>query len=385
MLTLSNVFKRNYKAFKDDDIRYIINRGGSSSSKTFSLLQLLVAIVDKYDLRIDVVGLSVPHLKSGVLNDMPLVCQGYGINFYNRYLQSEKIYSGEKGKIHFISVDKLGKAHGGRRDILFLNEANHLPYKIAEQLIIRTRKKIFIDFNPTSKFWAQFEIQEKEPEKTCEIISTYKDNPFLEKSIIDTIEAKRHNENFWRVYALGEFGFTEGLIFSNWEVKDFDKESFKSYRHGLDFGFSNDPLAYVRLAIDKSRKEIYVCDEIYQTGLLNEEAKDKIKPFVNYSTLYCDSAEPKSIAEFQKLGLNARACKKGAGSVESGIKYLQEYKIFIHLSCPNMKKEAETYRWVEDKKTGDFLPEPEDSNNHLWDAIRYSLTNDIGRKQGAIY
>lgn len=376
MLQCSNVFDRNYKAFKEAT-RYIINQGGTSSTKTFSTLQLLVAICLKYNKKIDIVGLSVPHLKMGVLNDMPYVCEQYGINFNEHYKESDRVFTCGKGQINFIAVDKLGKAHGGRRDILYMNEANHLNYNIAEQLMVRTRESIFIDYNPTNEFWVHTKVMKDEPEKAVLIKSTYKDNPFLEQEIINMIEAKKGNNNFWRVYGLGELGIAEGLVYDNFEELNFDKEQFSNYYFGLDWGFSNDPFSCVRVATHNNN--LYICDEIYGKKLLNKDTAPLVKELLKGSYVYCDSAEPKSIADFQSLGVNAIPAQKGQGSVETGIKHLQSYdKIYIHPSCPNTLNEFRNYEWKTDKN-GDYLPMPVDAFNHSLDAIRYALNDVIGR------
>lgn len=164
MLQTSPVFDKNVEAWADDKIRYIINQGGTSSTKTFSILQLLTTAAIKHPFQIDIAGLNVPHLKSGVLNDMPAVCQQMGFNFYDYYHASDRVFKRGEGRINFIAIDKIGKAHGGRRDVLFLNEANHLPFPIAEQLMIRTRRKVLIDFNPTGAFWVHKKTLVEEPE-----------------------------------------------------------------------------------------------------------------------------------------------------------------------------------------------------------------------------
>ena len=234
MLEFSNVFYKNKDSRKNDNIKYVINQGGTSSTKTYSILQLLLVISLKYPVKIDIVGLSVPHLKSGVLNDMISICRSAGFEFTDYYKEGDKIFKKGAGTINFLAFDKLGKAHGGRRDILYLNEANHLNYNIAEQLMIRTRKKVFIDYNPTNAFWVHKNILVNEPDKADLIKSTCKDNPFLEQSIIDSIESRKGdgNNNFWRVYGLGELGIAEGLIFNNFEQADFDIYRFAEYRNG---------------------------------------------------------------------------------------------------------------------------------------------------------
>lgn len=385
MFQCSNVFFKNKEGWKDDKIKYVINQGGTSSTKTYSILQILLMLSLKYPYKIDIVGLSVPHLKSGVLNDMQSICRQAGFEFDEHYKESDKVFKYGQGVINFLAFDKLGKAHGGRRDILFLNEANHLNYSIAEQLMIRTRKKVFIDYNPTNAFWVHKQTLVNEPDKAFFIKSTYKDNPFLEQSIIDSIESRKGdgNNNFWRVYGLGELGIAEGLVFNNFEQKDFDINSFENYRNGVDWGFSQDPFAFVRCAIEG--KDLYVCQEIYQKGLLNKDSAPMVKCITQDEIVRCDSAEPKSVAEFRQLGVRAISVRKGAGSVESGIKFLQSFEhIYIHPSCHNVYDEFCNYQWRLDKN-GEEMPEPVDDFNHAIDALRYALEDDMTyRKATAI-
>ncbi|MBQ3942814.1 MAG: PBSX family phage terminase large subunit [Elusimicrobia bacterium] len=364
MLTVTNVFNKNAKARKDG-FRYIINQGGTSSSKTFSILQLLTLIAIKHKKHIDIVGLSVPHLKSGVLNDMPAIFEQFGLNWHLMFNKADKYVEFENGgMLQFIAFDNIGKAHGGRRDILYLNEANHLNYNIVEQLMVRTRDCIFIDYNPTNAFWVHKKLQVEEADKTILIKSTYKDNQYLEQTIIDSIESRKGdgNNNFWRVYGLGELGIAEGLVFNNFEQKEFDKARFSQYFYGVDWGFSSDPYAFVEVAIEQNN--LYICNEVYKKGYFNKQTAELIKPICKNSLVVCDSAEPKSIAEYQSLGINAIATKKGKGSIESGIKYIQQFdKVFIHTSCPNVYDEFCNYQWKQDKN-GDNMPQPVDNFNH---------------------
>ena len=372
---LSRIFHENQQAFKTNT-RVIVNRGGARSTKTWSILQLLIDIARKKDYKIDVIGQTVPHLKQGVLTDIPNVCKDFGIIFDNTFNKSDKEFK-LKGSINFLSIDKLGKALGGGRDILFLNEANYIPWQIVEQLIIRTRRTIFIDFNPTRKFWLSEQLENIE-EDIIEIHSTYKDNKMLAAPIIKSIEARKNDYNFWRIYGLGEYGIAEGLIFNNVEVDcEFDKEAFEHYRHGADWGFSADPFAYNRIAIDKQRMIIYVCDEIHGLGLQNTDTAPMVQSYAKGQTVYCDSAEPKSVQEYRNLGINAIGVKKGQGSVETGIKYMQRYEIKVHSTCPKTADEFLNYSWKRNKMTGEFLNVPEDSFNHHIDAIRYSLNDDL--------
>ncbi len=381
MLEFSNVFYKNKDAYKDDKIKYIVNQGGTSSTKTYSALQILTILSIKYPLKIDIVGLSVPHLKSGVLNDMETICRSMGFEFHDYYKEGDKVFRKGLGTINFLAFDKLGKAHGGRRDILYMNEANHLNWAIAEQLMIRTRIKVFIDYNPTNVFWVQKQLQVNEPERVRLIKSTYKDNPFLEQSIIDAIESRRGdgNNNFWRVYGCGELGIAEGLVFNNFEQKEFDINRFDKYRNGIDWGFSNDPFAFVRVA--KENKDLYICREIYSRGLLNKDSAPMVKNIIGTEIVTCDNSEPKSVSDYLQLGVKAVSAVKGKGSIESGIKFLQSFEhIYIHPSCTNVYDEFCNYQWRLDKN-GEALPEPVDAFNHAIDAIRYALESDMAHNK----
>ena len=238
---------------------------------------------------------------------------------------------------------------------------------------------IFIDFNPTSAFWVHKKLQVEETDKTKLIKSTYKDNQYLEQSIIDSIEKRKGDgtNNFWRVYGLGELGIAEGLVYDNFEVKDFDINSFAKYYNGVDWGFSNDPFAFVRCAIEQNN--LYICNEIYGKKLLNKETAPLVKSIVNNEYVTCDSAEPKSVSEYCSLGVNALSAKKGAGSIESGIKYIQSFnKVFIHPSCTNTLSEFRNYEWKQNKN-GEAMAVPVDSFNHILDALRYALEDEMSR------
>jgi len=313
----------------------------------------------------------------GLKQNQPALFENVKFYFDNeKVAKTNKTLEMPRGTINFISVDTIGKAHGGRRDILYLNEANHLNYKIAEQLIIRTREKVFVDFNPTSRFWVHDEILNKEQKRSILIKSTYKDNPFLEKEIIRALEARKNDENFWRVYGLGETGILEGRVFTNLEISDFDKNKFDRYYNGIDWGFSTDPFAFIRAAIENDN--LYITDEIYSTNLLNKNSIPLVKGVVKNEIVTCDSSEPKSIYEFQASGINAYGAKKGKGSIEVGIKFLQSFSnIFIHKTCINAQREFFNYCFKTDLN-GEIIPVPEDKNNHLIDALRYALEDVSG-------
>ena len=385
MLKLTKTFAKNAEVYKSHKYRYIVNQGGTSSSKTFSILQLLTIIALKHKKYIDIVGLSMPHLKSGILHDMPAVFAQFGLNFDAMVNKSDWYIKLDNGSIlKFLAFDNLGKAHGGRRDILFLNEANHLPYNIVEQLIIRTADNVFIDFNPTNPFWLHTKLQVEKPDEICLIKSTYKDNQFLQPSIIAEIESKRGdgNNNFWRVYGLGELGIAEGLIFENVEARTFTKEElgrFDRIFEGIDWGFAVDPFVFVQCYFNRKHRNLYIYNEIYSVGMSNENAINAVKKLhVPGAEIIADSEEPKSIYEFQDAGFPIIKAKKGAGSVSYGIKKLQGLnKIYIDPArCPNTYREFIDYSYDEDKD-GNKKSQYPDRNNHTIDATRYALENEF--------
>ena len=383
MLCLTEVFHKNKDAYKDSRYKYIVNQGGTSSSKTFSILQLLTAIAYKHKKQIDIVGLSVPHLKTGVLNDIPKIFEQYGLNFDIGFNHTDKFYKFDiGGVINFLSFDNLGKAHGGRRDILYLNEANHLDYNIVEQLMSRTRDKIFIDYNPTNAFWVHTQLMAKESKKLKLIKSTYKDNQFLEQSIIDFIESRRGdgNNNYWRVYGLGELGKAEGLIFDNVEERKFtpdELQRFDRIYEGIDWGFAVDPFVFIQCYLNRKHRTLYIFNEVYGSGITNNKAIQSVKTIHKPGAeIIADSEEPKSIYDFQDSGLPVIKARKGPGSISYGIKKLQELiKIYIDPErCPNAYREFVNYSYEQDRNGGIKSIYP-DKDNHTIDAVRYALEN----------
>ena len=250
------------------------------------------------------------------------------------------------------------------------------------------KKSITLSFNPILKthwiFRKYFKDFWKEGQNYIEkdglsiLKTTYLDNKFLEKEDKELLENET-DRYYYEVYTLGNWGILGHVIFKNWEVKDFDTKSFDRYFNGIDWGFSSDPFAFVRLYYNRNRNELYVCDTIYQTNLLNQDSAKDVKEKIGIEVVTCDSSEPKSVAEYQQLGLNAYGAKKGKGSIEYGIKFMQALKIFIHPSCQSYVNEIQTYQYKEDKD-GNAMPIPVDKDNHLIDATRYALESECFRQ-----
>lgn len=380
MLSLTKTFYKNANAYCENKYRYIINQGGSSSSKTFSILQLLTQIALNRKLTIDICGESMPHLKRGVLRDLPQVFDQFGLNFDLMLNRSDFYLTFDSGaKINLIALDNAGKARGARRDILFVNEANLIPYETVEQLLIRTHEMIFIDYNPTNAFWVHNEIIPKNPDKALLIKSTYKDNQFLPQSEIAELESRRGdgNNNFWRVYGLGELGIAEGLVFENVTPRTITDDEIKTFDYvyqGIDWGYIH-PFVFVKCYYNNNTNILYVYDEIYQSRLSLSGSMDLVREKQNtYYDIIADSANPQSIGDFWDNGFNIYAANKGAGSREFGYRFLQSMNEIVidPIRCPNILKEFQTMEYLKDKD-GKYINDYPKINDDGIDALRYAL------------
>jgi phage terminase large subunit len=367
-LRTTNVFERNIEAFNNNDL-LIINQGGTSSSKTYSILQLLflIAFLQLKHRIISVVSFALPHLKLGAIRDFNNILMSNGIIPDQVCKKTDMEYSIGNSIIEFFGTENLGKVHGPRRDILFINEANNIKHDIYTQLAIRTRETIFIDYNPVQSFWAHEEVMPNFQHRF--IKSTYQDNNFLDINTIRQIEARRKNENWWRVYGLGEIGKLEGTIFTNWSYGQFDNSLPHSF--GIDFGF-NDPDALVKIAVDSKRKIIYVDEKLYKSG--NSAAQLKL-----WMTMHCssndlitaDCADARMISTL-KSDFNIYPVNKSKWTIPEALKMMQDYQFVITESSFNLAKELNNYCWS-DKRAGI----PIDAYNHLIDAIRYAFIRYI--------
>lgn len=345
--------------------------GGTSASKTISILIWLIDYAQSHEGElISVVSESFPHLKRGAMRDFLNIMkeQNYYVDdFWNR---SDYTYSFETGsRIEFFSADQPSKVRGPRRDVLFINEANNIPYEAFDQLEVRTKKIIWLDWNPTNEYWFYDEVK---PRDDVDFVTlTYKDNEALDPQIIRSIEARRANKNWWMVYGLGQLGEVEGKIYKDWLIIDDIPHEARLERRGLDFGYSNDPAAIVDIYYYNGG---YLLDEqLYRKGMLNKQIADFINNLPNPQTLVmADSAEPKSIDELKLYGINILPAQKGQGSVTQGIQYVQSKQISITKRSVNGIKEYRNYLWKTDKD-GKIINEPEGGLDHFLDAVRYGM------------
>lgn len=361
-----------FKANTTEGVRTFVNQGGTSSGKTYTLMQVLIyfALVDNGCV-ITIAGQDLPNLKVGAMRDAKTIINNNDwLRNYFKFNESSSFFQGVNGSIiEFKSYQNEQDAKNGKRDYLFLNEANGVSFSIFWQLSIRTRKKVYIDYNPSERFWAHNELIGREGVKL--IISDHRGNPFLTKEEHERIE-NIEDEELRKVYARGLTGKLSGVIFPNFAIVDElpKTDEWKLFGFGLDFGFTNDPTALVKVVL--AHGELYVDLLIYDTGLTNPKIAEKAKAegVTRKTQIIADSAEPKSIAELNNLGLWVVPTLKGKDSILLGIDILQRYKINVTRRSTALIEELQSYKW-EENKDGKKTNKPIDDFNHAIDALRY--------------
>lgn len=365
----TSIYERNAEAWLSGK-RRALNEGGTASSKTYSILQLLILIAQhaKSKLIISIVSESLPHLKRGCIRDFKNIL-GEDFND-NRYNKTEQTYTFGNGTIEFFGADESDKVRGPRRDILFVNEGNNVPWETARGLDVRTARFTFVDWNPVSEFWAH-EHWIGKPENAY-IHSTYLDAiDVLPKGVIETIEANKDDPNWWNIYGLGRIGKIEGLVYPYFDQVNELPEGDKFY--GLDFGYSNDPTALIENVI--IGQELFSRELIYEVGLTNDAIALRMLELgirKNFDEIYADAAEPKSIEEIHKYGFNIKPAPKGPGSVEYGHQKLRQYKHHWTKDSIHCIKEQRNYRYIPDKD-GKLTEKTTHQWSHGMDGRRYGV------------
>jgi len=353
--------------------------GGTSASKTISILVWLIDYCQSVDGQIcTVVAESVPHLLLGAIRDFQNIMKANGYWDDNCWNETKHIYTfSTKSFLEFISFDKFGKAHGPRRDILFLNEANNIPYIIADQLITRTRKIVWMDWNPSEEFWFYTEMQGKR-EDIDFIILTFLDNEALDEVSKNEILAHRNNKEWWTVYGEGKLGIITTRIYKDWNIIDEIPHEARLIARWLDFGYTNDPSS---IGDVYEYNGGYIVDEqLYQRGMLNKPLADFLLSLEIPQTLViADSAEPKSIDEIRSFGVNIVGVSKqrGESKTETFVKWsigiVQNQRISITRRSANTLREYRNYLWMVDKNAKILNVEDPKSANHSMAGIRYVL------------
>lgn len=389
---ITKTFERNWESKK----KVVVNRGGTRSSKTYSLCQLFANwlmtgwIRKETFIERGVASIVRKHsttLKNTVMRDFEevlkdTIIEGTDVSLYSqiKHHKTDRTYSYQGRTVEFFGADDQQKIRGYKSKILYCNEANELSFKKEFfQLLMRTEALVVIDFNPSDPYvWINEEIEQKRAHDKGDvdvIVSTYKDNKFLLKTQVEEIEyLKETAPDLWQVYGLGEYGLIKGLIFPKVTIITEMPDDLKMQGFGKDFGFTNDPTTLYHCGT--MGKDLFVDELLWGHGYTNPMITshyDSIGIEKRYDEIFADSANPKDIQEIANAGYNIKPAKKGKDSILHGINLIKQYNLHITARSTNLLKEQKKYKWAEDKE-GNPTNKPIDNYNHGWDSIRYYAT-----------
>ncbi len=349
-------------------------QGGTSASKTISILLYLIARAqsDKKPTLTSIVSETFPHLKRGAMRDFLDILETHGYYRDNQWNKTDSIYTFETGsRVEFFSADQSDKVRGPRRERLFINEANNVPFEVFDQLEVRTNEFVFLDWNPSNEFWFYTDVKTKRNDVE-HIILTYLDNEALPEPVRTSIEQRKDRKAWWKVYGEGQLGDIEGKIYNGWAIIDEVPHEARLERFGVDFGYTNDPTAVVGVYYYNGG---YIVDEVlFQKGMSNKQIADVILNQEKKVMVIADSAEPKSIEEIRSYGINIQPATKGRGSVSQGIQAVQAERISVTKRSINVIKEYRSYLWEVDRN-GSVTNKPDHLWSHSMDAIRYAINS----------
>lgn len=370
-----------FEKLLNSDKRIDVFQGSSRASKTYNIMIYWVyKLMQEPDKLLSIVRKTGPALKGSVLRDLKEILIKFEIYDPEKWRTVDGYYEMPNGSIiEWFACDDEAKVRGRARDYLFCNEATEISYEEFQQLILRTREKIVIDFNPS--LWESYLYELEEREDCNYHIVTYKDNPFLPLDQVKEIERlKDTDDNLWRVFGLGLRGTPQQLVFSQYKTYQNLPDGAKLVGRGMDFGY-NDPTTLVE--VYKKDEQLFLKEIMYVRNYtipdilwaLNHHGIPK------HDYIWCDSAEPMLIAEIKRGGYLTRPVSKQ--SIISGIEKIRRHEIFIHEDSTNLIKEFNTYSWRKDKD-GTLVDVPEDKNNHLIDACRYVLDMALNKRYGTL-
>lgn len=377
METSSIKTNKVFKHLETSTAKIVVQQGGTRSGKTYNiLLWIIFSYCQRNEGKIvTICRKSFPALRGTVMRDFFQILKDHNIYSEDSHSKTANEYRLNENTIEFISLDMPQKIRGRKRDLLFANEANELTQEDWTQLLFRTNEKVILDYNPSEEFhWIYDQVLTRSDVDFFQ--TTYKDNPFLGDVIKEEIERlKQVDENYWRVYGLGERGQSRSLVYTFNTIKEIPKEA-KLVSYGLDFGYSSDPTSLVRTYVLDDN--MYVDELLYRTGMTNQDIANEMKALGldRSNEVFADSAEPKSIEEIYRMGWNVKPTIKG--SINIGIDIIRRYKLHATESSFNLIKELRNYKYIEDKN-GVMTNRPVDNFNHALDALRYSVVNKISK------
>ena len=358
--------------------RIVVNQGGTRSSKTYSLAQLIILKALQEQGKVyTICRKTLPALKGTAYRDFFNILEEHNLYNPNNHNKSELTYKLNNNTIEFLSVDMSQKIRGRKRNVLWLNEANEFAFEDWVQLSLRTTENIYLDFNPSDPYsWIYDRVMNRED---CTFIkSTYLDNPFLPDETINEIERLRDlDSNYWKIYGLGDMAQPTETIYRQFDIANNVPTEAKLVAIGMDFGYSNDPTAIVE--VFKLNDDLYINELLYSKGLTNQDIAERLRELniTRQVEIIADSAEPKSIEELYRQGFNVKGAKKGADSINMGIDILRRFKLHITKNSTNALNEFKYYKWLTDKN-GHIVNKPaSNQQDHILDAVRYVALNKL--------
>jgi phage terminase large subunit len=366
---------RVFSLLQNSDKRITVLQGGSRSSKTYNtILWFIIKLLQERGKTLSIVRQSLPSIKGSVLRDFIEILLKMGIYSEANHNKTEQTYNLNGNLVEFVSVDQPHKIRGRKRQYLFMNECTEMSYEAWVQLTMRTEGKIVVDYNPSDEYhWIFDKVIPREDADFH--ITTYKDNPFIPKDVVDEIERlKDADENYWLIYGLGQKGNMNDTIYTHQQYCNELPEGETVY--GLDFGYNN-PSAMVKVVFKDGA--VYAKEMLYENKLTTNDLVERIKAMniSPYDEIFCDAAEPKTIEELCRCGLNAKSADK---DVREGIRKVKSMPLFITNDSENLIKELKNYKWKTDKNNKK-LDEPVKFNDHLVDALRYSVFTKLKAPQ----
>lgn len=363
----TNVFQRNWDAIQGDS-RFIVNEGGSRSSKTYSLCQVIILYcLQNSKTSFSIVRASFPALRGSIMRDFFEILEDLNLYSEKNHSKTENIYKFPNGSyVEFFSADDQQKLRGRKRDFCLINEANELDYDSFQQLNLRTTKKILVDYNPSAVESYLYHLPE---DKTVKIHSTYKDNPFLTKEIIQEIENYKYtDEDYYQIFTLGQRCFSRENVYNQWETLDERPVHLTESIYAVDWGFTH-PTALIKIWYHPNHREVYLEEVIYESHLTPVDILQRFKQRVDISkSIIAETARPEINTDLKREGYRIIEAIK---DVKDGILNVKSFKIYVHSKATNIIKENYNYRYK--KVNSVILEEPIKLFDDAMDAIRYGL------------